>query len=180
MRLLKKSMLTVMLLSTVLFTATPVVAYETAVTISGLIWGVHLAAFDLNVNYDATLLTFDSYTLTDELGSLSEPAGAPDAQDWSLGDDGSGTVNLSVLSYLLEFSGQPDAFTLATLSFSGDADAMTSISLSEVVLYDESGDQISIQNVSGTHICIVPIPGTIWLLGTMLGVGGIIRRRTLK
>jgi hypothetical protein len=58
-----------------------------------------LAAFDLNVNYDATRLTFDSYVMTKELGSFTDPAGAPDAEDWSLGDDGSGTVNLAVASY---------------------------------------------------------------------------------
>jgi hypothetical protein len=180
---LKKTIVTVMLLSAVLFTATPAMAYYANITISGL--GSHdLAAFDLNLNYDDTLLTFDSYILTNELGSFSDPAGiAPDAEDWSLGDDGFGTVNLAVVSYRSDFSSQPDAFTLATLSFSGDESAMADISLSDIVLSDAFGYPISF-TVSGTDITVprpnvVPIPGTIWLLGTGLCAVGV-RRKLIK
>jgi hypothetical protein len=143
---------------------------EVEVTISGL-KSLDLAAFDLDVNYDEALLTFDSYTLTEELGSFA----LDEAEDWSLGDF-EGSVNLSVVSYLDDFSAQPDAFTLATLSFSGDEAGLSGINLSEIILSDDFGDPIP-YTVAGTHIEVVPIPGALWLLGSALaGLVGIRKR----
>ena len=154
----QKWLLAILLLSAVLFSAAPAAAdpmFEVDVTISGL-GGFDLGAFDLNVNYDDLLLVFDSYTLTGEMGSFTKPDPAyPDAEDWSLGDDGLGTVNLAVFSYLLDFSTQPDAFTLATLTFSGN----------------EAGS---------AGISAVPIPGAALLLVSgLVGVVGL-RRRARK
>jgi hypothetical protein len=182
MLLLKKSIVTVMLFSAALFTATTAMAHIVDIDVFGLD-RFNLAAFDLNVNYDDNLLTFDSYTLTNELGSFTVPDEGPEAEDWSLGDDGSGTVNIAVLSSLNDFSGQPDAFTLATLSFSGEDRAIGDISLSQIVLSDDFGNTISF-TASGTKIYAgqssgpgyIPIPGSIWLLGFGLGVAGIRRK----
>jgi len=170
----KRWLLAILLLNAVLFSAAPAAAYEIDVTVSGL-GGFDLGAFDLNVNYDDELLTFGSYTLSEELGSFGEG----DAEDWSLGDIGSGTVNLAVLSYLFDFSTQPDAFTLATLTFSGDEAGLAGISLSDIILSDDLGDPIPF-TVSGTDISAVPIPGAVWLLGSALvGIVGL-RRRARK
>jgi hypothetical protein len=182
MLLLKKSIVTVMLFSAVLFTATPAMAHRVDIDIFGLDH-FNLAAFDLYVNYDDNLLTFDSYTLTNELGSFTVSGDGPEAEDWSFGDDGSGTVNIAVLSSLSDFSGQPDAFTLATLFFSGEDRAIGDISLSHIVLSDDFGNTIA-STASGTKIYAgqspgpgyVPIPGSIWLLGLGLGVAGIRRK----
>ncbi|MBL0715890.1 MAG: hypothetical protein JJV98_19560 [Desulfosarcina sp.] len=179
----KRWLLAILLLNTVLFTAAPAVAaprpFEVDVTISGL-GGFDLGAFDLNVNYDDALLAVDSYTLTGELGSFAGPDPAyPDAADWSLGDDSSGIVNLAVISYLEDFSTQPDAFTLATLTFTGDSTGLADISLSDIILSDDFGDPISF-TVSGTDINAVPIPGAALLLGSgLVGIVGL-RRRARK
>ena len=157
--------------SLIAIAVSPAAAYDIDITISGLS-GLDLAAFDLNVNYDDTLLTFEDYTLTGQLGSFSS-----DAEDWSFGDDGFGTVNLSILSYLMDFSAQSDAFTLATISFSGDESAMAAISLSDIILSEPAGNAIAYA-VAGTDISAVPVPGAIWLMGSgLLGFAGLIRRR---
>lgn len=178
MFLLKKSIITVMLFSAVLFTATTAMAYNVDIDIVGLA-RFNLAGFDLDVNYDDNLLIFDSYTLTNELGSFTVPADDPEAEDWSLGDDGSGTVNLAVMSSLSDLSDLPDAFTLATLFFSGEERAIGDIRLSNIVLSDDFGNTIPFA-ASGTKIYagrspgpVVPIPGAIWLFGTGLCVAGI-------
>lgn len=167
-----------MLVGAVVLTATAAKAYDVDITISKL-KNVDLKAFDLNVKYDDTLLTFDSYELTDELGSFTDPADAPDAEDWSLGNDGSGTVNIAVFSYLSDFNNQSDAFTLASLSFSGEENAMDGIYLSDIVLSDPFGGPLPFY-VKGTDIIIgfVPLPGTIWLVCTGLGIAGI--RKKMK
>lgn len=173
----KRWLLAILLLSAVLFSAVPAAAtvvmcdYDVDVTISGL-GGFDLAAFDLNVNYDDELLDFGSYTLSEELGSFDEG----DAEDWSLGDDGSGTVNLAVVSYLIDFSTQPDDFTLATLTFSGNSTGLDGIGLSDIILSDDFGDPIPF-TVRSTDINAVPIPGAVWLLGSALvGIVGLRRR----
>jgi hypothetical protein len=185
MFLQKKLIAAMMFLCSVIFigiiptTAAAVQTYDIEITISGLA-GLDLAGFDLDVNYDDTLLTFDDYTLTEALGSFtgSDPS-YPDAEDWSLGDDTPGTVNLSVVSYLMDFSDQLDAFVLATISFSGDASALTDISLSDILLSDPEGNAIAYR-VDGTNISAVPVPGAIWLMGSaLLGVAGL-RRRAAK
>lgn len=178
MHLLKRSFVTVILFSAILFTGATAMAYNVDIDIFGLD-RFNLAAFDLNVNYDDNLLTFDSYTLTNELGSFTVPTDYPEAEDWSLGDDGSGSVNLAVLSSLSDFNDQPDAFTLATLVFSGEERAIGGISLSHIVLSDDFGNTIPF-TTSGTQINAgrpdpIPIPGAIWLLGSGLGVAGIRR-----
>jgi hypothetical protein len=160
-------------------TATPASAvtagtYSADITISGL-ETFNLAGFSLNVNYDDSLLAFDSYTLTDELGSFDNF----DAEDWSLGDDGFGTVALDVVSFLVDLGGQSDAFKLATVNFTGDEGAMAGISLSGILLGDDLGAPIPF-TVNGTDINAVPVPAAVWLLGSgLVGIVGL-RRRNRK
>jgi hypothetical protein len=99
----------------------------------------NLGAFDFNVLYDDTILDFDYYLLGDDLGDISTGG----AEDWSLGDLGGGEINLSELSWLSNFSSQPDSFTLGTLYFSGKGVGDTSLSFSDVILSDEWGDPLS-------------------------------------
>jgi len=74
-----------------------------------------LGAFDLDVLFDPTVLTFTGYTLDDNLGDVD----FFDADDLSLGDLG-GAVGLSEVSFLLDFeldALQGSEFALAELSF---------------------------------------------------------------
>ena len=152
------------------------------VNISGLAM-FDVGAFEMDVNYDDSSITFDRYFLTDALGSIS----LGDAEDWSLGDS-LGSVNLSVFSYIADFNAeplpQPNAFTLATIIFDTNLTLLAANSndsygiwLDNINLSDGNGDAIPF-NVTGTEISAIPIPAAAWLLGSgIIGLAAIRRRR---
>lgn len=125
----------------------------------------NLAEFSFDINFDDSILTFDSYALGSE---LTDPFWGQD--DWSLGDLGGGVINLSELSWLWDFSSQPDTFTLATVSFTGTSLGTSSLSFSNVILGDYWGNSLSADLETGT-VSPVPEPATIILLGTGLAAG---------
>lgn len=136
--------------------------FDIDVVISGLEHD-DLAAFDLNINYNDTVLLFDAYTLGDELGDIA----SIDADDWSVGVMGFGTVNLVEVSWLWDFSFQADSFTLATVSFIGNSAGNSTLSFSSVVIGDDWGNSFSASLESGSVNVSdpVPEPATIILLG---------------
>jgi hypothetical protein len=137
-----------------------------------------LAAFDIDVTFDTDMLSFNSYSLTDNLGSLS----AGDADDWSYGHDGHGTVNLAELSYLYDFSFQSDNFVLATLSFTALEIGQSSLDFTYIDLSDSWGDSIAYPVFGGpatVSAAPVPEPATMVLFGTGL-LGLIAMRRNRK
>lgn len=140
----------------------------------------NLAAFDFNINYDDTILAFDSYSLGSELGVIDPSDPLADAEDWSLGDLGGGAINLAEISYLFDFSLQPDAFTLATVYFTGSNLGTSLLTFSNVILGDELGDSLQADLVDGS-ISPVPEPATILLLVSgMAGLGVFGRKRFKK
>ena len=141
------------------------------INVSGL-EDVDLGAFDLNLNYEDTLLSFESYVLGDVLGDIPG-----DADDWSLGDLGGGVINLAELSYLDYFSSQPDAFFLATVFFTGSAMGTSSLFFSDVDLGDQLGDPITGPSLETGSLTVVPVPAVLWLLGSgLIGLVGFRRK----
>ena len=140
------------------------------IMVSGL-EDVDLGTFDLNLNYEDTFLSFDSYVLGDGLGVIPD-----DAEDWSLGDLGGGVINLAELSWLDDLSSQPDAFLLATVSFTGSSVGVGSLSFSDVALGDEWGDPIDASLETGS-VTVVPVPAALWLLSSgLIGLAGFRRK----
>ncbi|OFI35198.1 hypothetical protein BFC17_16795 [Alteromonas lipolytica] len=100
-----------------------------------------LGAFDVDIMFDESLLTFMSYDLFDGLGDID----AFEADDISWGYDGASTINLAEVSYLFDFeldALQSSSFALADIVFQVGALAAgesTTVSLSPLEFSDSSG-----------------------------------------
>ena len=146
------------------------------VVISNLL-NADLGAFDIDVSYDPSILSFDAYALTDNLGEIA----LGDADDWSFGDLGGGTVNIAELSLLWDLSFQADSFTLASLSFTSVGQGSSGLSFSNAILGDYWGDSIpatlnvgNIEVMNSANSTPVPEPATIFVLGTgLVGLAGV-------
>jgi hypothetical protein len=141
-----------------------------------------LAAFDVSVNYDPSLLSFSDYSLGSLLGDLIGFT----ALDVSGGDTGGGEVNVAEISLLLPASLdalQSDEFILASLSFdvfNPGPDAITNLNiLGGATLSDANGRALLVTTGGPATIHIVPLPGTLWLMVSGL-VGWRVTRRVRK
>lgn len=142
-------------------------------TISGLNNGGadSLGDFDLDIFYDSTVLSVNSFSLSSWLG---DPL---DALDLSLGDDGFGTLSLSQISLLsvIELDAlQPDSFSLAELTFSVDnlpLNTQTTVEVGTIyALGDAFGNSLAVDEVNDAIIqnqeqtIVVTEPPILWLL----------------
>lgn len=128
-----------------------------------------VGGFNVAVSFDDTMLNFISYSLTENLGSIT----LADAEDWSFGYDGFNTVYLSEISYLSDLSFQGDSFTIANISFTGNNVGSSEIVFNFADISNDFGYEIpvslgvaSVDVTSGTP---VPEPGTMILFGAGVG-----------
>ena len=138
------------------------------IMISGL-ENIDIGAFDFNINYDDPILVYNSYSLGNGLGVIPD-----DAEDWSLGDSGDGTVNIAEISYLDDLSSQLDEFILATITFTGNTAGTSALTFSDVFLGDALGDPVEFLQNEGS-LQVVPVPATLYLFSS--GILFLVGRR---
>lgn len=149
-----------------------------------------LGDFDINIAYDPSTLSFQSFNLGSFLGDI----GLGEATDFSSGDLG-GIINVAEVSLLEPDAStctfcippflddiQPSSFSLATFQFMvavlapGDS---TTVSIDTVfALGDGFGLPLVLDATSDAVITAVPIPPAVWLFGSgLLGLIAIARKK---
>ena len=144
------------------------------INISGLAAGAapSLGAFDIDLNFDPTILSFSSATF----GAGLDPVGIGTFNGAT--DFGGGLLNLFEVSltptvFLDLF--QSDAFTLAQVTFEAIGAGLSDLGLSVLALSDGDGNSIGAETVGAT--VSVPEPSTLALLGLGLAGLGFARRK---
>lgn len=112
------------------------------IVISGL-ENEYVGAFDVEVDFDDSILSYESYTMGGGLGDMD----AGETMHGKVTDYGD-SFYLSELSLLLDLSFQPDSFTLATLTFTGIEEGISSLDFSFVSIGNYYGDALTVSSNS--------------------------------
>lgn len=139
-----------------------------------------LGAYDLNLSFDPSVLSFGSINFGTGLSVTGMPS---IVQDFALG---SGAVNPFEVS--LEETAdlnalQAGAFTLFTITFNAMQAGTSLLSLSLNSLSTAEGTALTADALNGASISVagasaVPVPAGVWLLlSGVAGVGSLLRRR---
>ncbi len=133
-----------------------------------------LSAFDLDVTFDDSILSFLGFVFGDPiLGDQLDLLGLGSITGVL---PGAGTVNVFEVSFdpPADLNGlQADAFTLGTLSFSALSTGVSDLGLSVNDLGDAGGDPVAVELVGGrVAVSAVAVPGPPSLLLVLGGVVG--------
>jgi hypothetical protein len=148
------------------------------IDISGLGNGTALGTYDINLDFDPSLLSYSSITFGNQLDLF----GLGDIQSVTPGIGSVEVFELSIDSAADLNALQSDAFLLATLNFSTLATGLDSpVTLSVNALGDAFGNSISPATQNGTvSVTSSPEPGPIWLLIMALPVFPLLRKSLQK
>jgi hypothetical protein len=139
-----------------------------------------LGAFDVDITYDTSLLSFQSYSLGWDLGDLS----LFEAIDTSGGEGNPGVIDIAEISLLssVELDAmQSSGFILASLDFSVDAlmaGNSTTVSIDPLLmLSDGFGNLLTLEGTTDALISApVPVPSTLILFSSGLLFLGVARK----
>lgn len=152
---------------------------QVEVTIDGVNDGLTpaLGAFDINLNFDPSLLRFQSATF----GSQLDIFGLGDEQSVSTPTSGvvrAYEISLETSEDLTAF--QATGFTLASFYFYAIGGGTSPLAISSNSLSDAFGSDLAADIVSGgVTVAPVPLPAAGWLLGwALLGYVGLARKRS--
>ncbi len=146
--------------------------------ISGL-GGDILSGFDLEISFDDSILSFQSFTVGPGPTGL-DPFGL-DFGALSYGFDlGFGTAAVGDLSLETDAvlqATQLDSFVLGTLNFDTLSYGTSALSVTGGLLVGANASPLGMQVVDGS-VSVVPVPAAIWLFGTgLVGLAGFSKRR---
>lgn len=139
-------------------------SFEVDIDISGL-ETLDLGGFDFDLEFDPAVIEYQSYIIG---------PGLLDPIDLSFGNGADGILSLSAVSGALDLSTQPDAFTLATVSFDAIQSGTSPLTITNLDLSDELGGALTASVGNGS--IAVPAPGTLLLVPFGLGIL-LMRRR---
>jgi hypothetical protein len=133
-----------------------------------------LAAFDIDVSFDDSILAYQSFTF----GTGLDVLGYGSIQD--VDDSVSGTVNVYELSFDFDsdlINLQPNNFVLGTFTFDTLSIGTSALDVTYVDLVGANYSLLQASVVSGS-ISAVPVPAAIWLFGTaLIGMIGFNKRK---
>lgn len=122
-----------------------------------------LGAFDVDITFDNSILSFNSETFGTMLGLSIQ----------NVNTSASGVIGLSEVSLELTAtldSIQPDSFLLATLMFQGIGEGTTPLGFSSIALSDAIGSVIpNPAFISSSATVVVPLPASVWLFLSAFG-----------
>lgn len=135
-----------------------------------------VAAFDLDVSFLASVLSFVSADFGDDLGILGIETLAPSVNLLA----GPTRVDLALQSLLPNATldaNQPSTFVLATLHFVALAEGESPLAITQAVLANTAGGGIGATR-NGASVTVLPVPEPSIALLLALGLGGLgLRRR---
>ena len=140
-----------------------------------------LGAFDLDVTFDASILSYQAVTFGDPLlGDQLDIFGLGSITDVV---PTSGTVEVLEVSLDDPFdldSLQASTFQLVTVTFIANAAGTSPIEISIFDLSDANGDPLTADAVNGGTVTVVPIPAGVWLFGAgLVSLMGLASRKAL-